>query len=214
MGQSVGTINVEKEKVYLSVSESQASNSKKWFGYELGVIDKIKWKDAKDFRKFYQEDIEGCPRQREHMVESALFSEFEKKSSVNKTLKHIQPIEYAGTRIHMKTAVSASKARKKDVVTVSNVGGEIDCLCRRNDSAFSSRLAAIEIKDENKNSESFDKAMKQAISYTSGHATAEMIKDMIIAVDPQEEIIPIHTECKEAFGELDIGEELKKKIRE
>ena len=50
--------------------------------------------------------------------------------------------------------------------------------------------------------------------HTSGHATAEMIKDMIIAVDPQEEIIPIHTECKEAFGELDIGEELKKKIRE
>lgn len=173
LGQSVGTINVEKEKVYLSVSESQASNSKKWFGYELGVIDKIKWKDAKDFRKFYQEDIEGCPRQREHMVESALFSEFEKKSSVNKTLKHIQPIEYAGTRIHMKTAVSASKAGKKDVVAVSNVGGEIDCLCRRNDSAFSSRLAAIEIKDENKNSESFDKAMKQAISY------AVFLRDLI-----------------------------------
>ena len=50
--------------------------------------------------------------------------------------------------------------------------------------------------------------------HTSGHATAEMIKDMIIAVDPQEEIVPIHSECKEAFGELDIGEELKKKIRE
>lgn len=49
--------------------------------------------------------------------------------------------------------------------------------------------------------------------HTSGHATAEMIKDLIIAVDPQEEIIPIHTECKEAFGELDIGEDLKKRIR-
>ena len=49
--------------------------------------------------------------------------------------------------------------------------------------------------------------------HTSGHATAEMIKDMIIAVDPQEEIVPIHTECKEAFGDLDIGEELKERIR-
>ena len=49
--------------------------------------------------------------------------------------------------------------------------------------------------------------------HTSGHATADMIKDMIIAVDPQEEIVPIHTECKEAFGDLNIGEELKKRIR-
>lgn len=29
----------------------------------------------------------------------------------------------------------------------------------------------------------------------------------------EEEIIPIHTECKEAFMDLDIGEELKKRIR-
>ena len=49
--------------------------------------------------------------------------------------------------------------------------------------------------------------------HTSGHATADMIQDMIIAVDPQEEIVPIHTECKEAFGDLNIGEELKKRIR-
>lgn len=49
--------------------------------------------------------------------------------------------------------------------------------------------------------------------HTSGHATAEMIKNMIIAVDPQEEIVPIHTECKEAFYDLDIGEVLKKRIR-
>ena len=49
--------------------------------------------------------------------------------------------------------------------------------------------------------------------HTSGHATAGMIKDMIIVVDPQEEIVPIHTECKEAFSDLDIGEELKKRIR-
>lgn len=49
--------------------------------------------------------------------------------------------------------------------------------------------------------------------HTSGHATADMIKDMIIAVNPQEEIVPIHTECKDAFYDLDIGDELKKRIR-
>lgn len=49
--------------------------------------------------------------------------------------------------------------------------------------------------------------------HTSGHATAQMIRDMIIAVDPKEEIVPIHTECKEAFKDLDIGDELKSRIR-
>ena len=62
-----------------------------------------------------------------------------------------------------------------------------------------------------------DKQEKKGVEvkhlHTSGHATAEMIKDMIIAVDPQEEIVPIHTECKEAFEELDIGVALKNRIR-
>lgn len=49
--------------------------------------------------------------------------------------------------------------------------------------------------------------------HTSGHATAKMITEMIKAVNPKEEIIPIHTECKEAFQNLNIGEELKAKIR-
>jgi len=49
--------------------------------------------------------------------------------------------------------------------------------------------------------------------HTSGHATAGFIKDMIKAVDPQEEIVPIHTECKEAFYDLDIGDDLKNRIR-
>lgn len=48
--------------------------------------------------------------------------------------------------------------------------------------------------------------------HTSGHATAKMIKEMIIAVDPQEAIIPIHTECKKAFLDLDIKDELKNRI--
>lgn len=49
--------------------------------------------------------------------------------------------------------------------------------------------------------------------HTSGHAAADMIRDMIVAVNPQEEIVPIHTECRDAFYDLDIGEELKNRIR-
>ena len=48
--------------------------------------------------------------------------------------------------------------------------------------------------------------------HTSGHATAEMIETFISQVNPQEEIIPIHTECKEAFLDLNISEELKEKM--
>lgn len=49
--------------------------------------------------------------------------------------------------------------------------------------------------------------------HTSGHATAEMIEAFIGHVNPQEEIVPIHTECKEAFMNLNISEELKDRIR-
>ena len=49
--------------------------------------------------------------------------------------------------------------------------------------------------------------------HTSGHATAQMLTDVINAVNPREEIVPIHTEFAEKFQELKISEELKQKIR-
>lgn len=48
--------------------------------------------------------------------------------------------------------------------------------------------------------------------HTSGHATAKMIEDVIKAVDPQEAIIPMHTENTKGFRELDIKEEFKERI--
>ncbi len=48
--------------------------------------------------------------------------------------------------------------------------------------------------------------------HTSGHATPEMIAAVINAVDPQDRIYPMHTECAEAFRELPIREELKERI--
>ena len=49
--------------------------------------------------------------------------------------------------------------------------------------------------------------------HTSGHATAGMIADVITAVDPQKEIIPMHTENVDGFRELDIDDKYKKIIR-
>lgn len=49
--------------------------------------------------------------------------------------------------------------------------------------------------------------------HTSGHATADMIASVIKAVDPQEAIIPMHTENVAGFRELDIDNHYKKLIR-
>lgn len=49
--------------------------------------------------------------------------------------------------------------------------------------------------------------------HTSGHATAKMISEVIMAVDPQKEIIPMHTENVDGFRELKIDEHYKTMIR-
>ena len=169
LGQSVGTISVKGDNVLLSVSEKQDTNSKNSFGYTIGQLSNVDWKtnkNAKLFREFFGNDSNGLPRQKEHLVESALFSETEKNKSIDKTLCNITPVSYAGTRIHMKTAVTASGAKGGNIA-ISDKGGEIDLLCRRSIKAGKgeSRLVVIEIKDENKKTESFDLTMKQALAY-------------------------------------------------
>lgn len=175
LGQSVGTIEVMNEDVMLSVSEKQAASNKKYFGCLGEAFDYKAWDrspEAKQFRAQFKnaKKLAGAessvnPYSVEHMVESALFSEFEKRRSATKTLKRIQPVSFAGARIHMKTAVTANRAGINDTISLSKTGGEIDCLCRRTIQPGVSRFVAIEIKDENKPSESFNAAMKQAICY-------------------------------------------------
>ena len=48
--------------------------------------------------------------------------------------------------------------------------------------------------------------------HTSGHATASTIARVITAVDPKQEIFPIHTENAEALKSLNISDELKQRI--
>lgn len=56
-----------------------------------------------------------------------------------------------------------------------------------------------------------DKRFEQL--HTSGHATAEMIEQVITAVAPREEIIPMHTENAEGFADLKIDDKYKKMCR-
>lgn len=48
--------------------------------------------------------------------------------------------------------------------------------------------------------------------HTSGHATAETIAEVMKVVNPREAIVPIHTENAKGFLELDIPEEMKRKV--
>ena len=79
--------------------------------------------------------------------------------------------------------------------------------------------------DESKGKEAYNKSWadffapyKKSKQYkdlhTSGHATAKMIAEVITAVDPQKEIIPMHTENAQGFRELEIEERYKRIIRE
>ena len=169
LGQSVGTVIVENDNVYLTVSDKQASNSRK-FGYDeekIGKINKSAWlsKEAKNFRAFFKNCDKGL-NGKECMVESALYSELEKIKSENKTLCNIKPISYAGVRFHLPTPLRACDS-KENKIFISKDGrgvGGIDLLCRRR-TGSKANIVVIEIKNGNKSDESFDKTMKQAISY-------------------------------------------------
>lgn len=171
LGQSVGRVRVEDAQApKLIVSEQAAKNSER-FGYTLGEIAEENWKTGKkaaQFRAFYKgllERTDTFPRQQEHMVESALFSEMEKLTGDTKQLKFIQPISYEGVRLHMKTALTASgSAHGICEVAGPGAGGDIDVFCRRR-IGNRSRLTVIEVKDENISSETFHMAVKQAIAY-------------------------------------------------
>lgn len=173
-GQSVGTIYIDKEGIpKLFVDKDKCKSNEKYFGYEQyfvehfsdksGIIDEpwSKGKKAEVFRRFFRKgiDTQKLPHSKEHLVEARLFQEFAKTRSKDKQLVGIQPIKFANTFTHMKTAVKASKSNI-GVVSISDRGGEIDIFCRRN-----RRLTVIEVKDKEEKGESFKESMKQAISY-------------------------------------------------
>ena len=175
LGQSIGDLQVKGDDVFLKITKNQAENNKQYFSNKEDATEEIfvkagnyPWngKHAAEIRDAFANRLSDpayLPRQHEHMVESALYSEFEKASGETKALCGIQPIMYADCRFHMKTALKASLA-KNDIVEESESGGDIDLFCRRK-IGNQSYLTVIEIKDENKATETPEKAIKQAIAY-------------------------------------------------
>ena len=95
----------------------------------------------------------------EHEVENALLEEFRKRIGAEKILHNIQPILLHGNFFQMPTPLKASTHTP---TYAQHSGGGIDMLARiKTKGTGHTRLCVIEIKDENKSSESQKAAMSQ-----------------------------------------------------
>ena len=180
-GQSVGLIEVNEDwdgKVKLTVKESQAKYAKDKFHFtnskSFNRKDWRKDEEAIEFRKFYlgnesTEDI--AIKSPEHRIESEMLKEFSKtQRKQNKLLCNIQPVKLGGKFFQLTTPLKGST----HIPTISltplkngATGGGIDILARVKHEAFNSRLAIIELKDENIKNESQEVAMFQALIYAT-----------------------------------------------
>lgn len=180
-GQSVGEIHVNiKGKVLLYVTDKQASYAKDNFRFTnsrpLNGVDWHKSKAAVDFRKAYQADStqKANVKSEEHRIENFLLKEFAKKTRAEeKKLCNIQPVRLGGKFFQLTTPLKASTHEPTFSINDKNpekpgaTGGGIDILARVRHSTKESRIAIIELKDENDDKEPQKVVMTQAITYAT-----------------------------------------------
>lgn len=178
-GQSIAHIEVDREEcVKLYISEKQAIYASDEFGFkDSKKLDGVDWKTDKDainFRKFYysQDNIKGIPiKSEEHRIENWILCEFAKRlRSEHKLLCNIQPVRLGGKFFQLTTPLKASTHEPEISLTKERNGangGGIDILARAVHKDGNSHLAIIELKDENKESESQQDAMFQALTYAT-----------------------------------------------
>ncbi|MDE7387280.1 MAG: hypothetical protein K2N28_09110 [Muribaculaceae bacterium] len=121
---------------------------------------------ASQFRTFFKQRSIDDTRTKspEHAVENALLVEFRKRNGSKKILRNIQPVLLHGNFFQMPTPLKAST----HIPTYAGqTGGGIDMLARIKTPKGHTRLCIIEIKDENKTTESQKAAMSQAITYAT-----------------------------------------------
>ena len=180
-GQSVGEIQVNyKGEVLLYVTEKQASYAKDNFGFKKSSpLDGVDWHKAEaavDFRKAYQADStqKANVKSEEHRIENFLLKEFAKKTRAEeKKLCNIQPVRLGGKFFQLTTTLKASTHEPTFSINDKNpekpgaTGGGIDIFARVRHSTKESRIAIIELKDENDDKEPQKVVMTQAITYAT-----------------------------------------------
>lgn len=135
----------------------------------LIVEKKYRWnlKEGTKFRRiFARKDANNILTiKKEHYFESQLLKDFSSKNKNMKTIPYLQPVKYAGCRLQFPTKIKGSKA-KDNFLEYSRTGGGIDILARRKNGR-ESFLCIIELKDESKDDERPEMAIKQAIAYAT-----------------------------------------------
>lgn len=168
-GQNVGKIRVGRNgnvTLQCLVEESKSHEIK---DCPLNYKEVVDWHSVKasDFRKFFLMELSQNTKTKslEHEVENALLVEFRKKIGAEKVLHNIQPVLLHGNFFQMPTPLKASTHHPE---YVKHSGGGIDMMARiKTEGNCHTRLCVIEIKDENKASESQKTAMSQAITYAT-----------------------------------------------
>ncbi|MDE5837999.1 MAG: hypothetical protein K2H39_03005 [Paramuribaculum sp.] len=167
-GQNVGKVGVDRNgKITLQclVKESKSHDIK---GCPLEYKEPTGWDSPKatEFRKFFKIklSLKTKTKSPEHEVENALLQEFRKRIAAEKILYNIQPVLLHGNFFQMPTPLKAST---HNPTYAGHSGGGIDMLARIKTPEGHTRLCVIEIKDENKDSESQKIAMSQAITYAT-----------------------------------------------
>lgn len=182
-GQSVGEIHVNnKGEALLYVTDKQADYAKDNFGFKqscpLNGVDWHKAEAAVDFRKAYQaySTQKADIKSEEHRIENFLLKEFAKKTRAEgKKLCNIQPVCLGGKFFQLTTPLSASKHNQDPKPALINEnsdkpganGGGIDILARVKHSPRMSRIAIIELKDENEDIEPQKVVVTQALTYAT-----------------------------------------------
>jgi hypothetical protein len=175
-GRSVAELEIGQEPTFTiknSVSDYEGFDNILSLPFEKN----LKWKhtDGKLFRNFFAANPKPKDGKniKERKFEVQLLKNFSIKSSENKLLWYVQPINLFGGYFQFPTPLSASKVsiiRKNneddssDLDYAKDRGGHIDILARqgRGDNA---KLTVIELKDQCSKSEPPQQAIKQAIAY-------------------------------------------------
>lgn len=172
-GQSIGSIQVKDGIPYLDVPVKKAKKTEEYFRLPCSSIEQKNWsssKEAAKFRAVFRNWEYRKLKSEEHSIENLLLAEFAKGlRSDNKMLCNIQPVQLSKCFFQLTTPLKASTHAPSFSMNDKGgaTGGGIDMLARIKHLPTETRLAIIELKDDNNKKEPQKEVMLQALSYAT-----------------------------------------------
>ncbi len=174
-GQMVARLKGYKDGNHKLTTKDYDETNCRHFDCKL-CLSKVAWdgKKAGEFRKYFKDhdrnrvDNSSAKRENaEHRLESQLLTEF--SITGRKVIRNVKPVRFSGVRFPMPTPISASDHNVPHYPEYGkgDRGGGIDILARIGTGGPATSLCIMELKDENKPSESPTHALKQAVAYAT-----------------------------------------------